>query len=31
MGIFKDDDKVFTNFVSNRILWDESMASTSCR
>ena len=31
MGIFEDDEKVFTNFVSNRILWDETMASTSCR
>ena len=31
MGIFQDDEKVFTNFVSNRILWDETMASTSCR
>lgn len=31
MGIFPDDETVFRNFVANRILWDESMASTASR
>jgi len=31
MGMFQNADNAFSNFVSNRILWDETMATTASR
>jgi uncharacterized iron-regulated protein len=31
MGMFAHSDNAFSNFVSNRILWDETMASVASR
>jgi uncharacterized iron-regulated protein len=31
MGMFQNTDNAFSNFVSNRILWDETMASVASR
>lgn len=31
MGMFQDTGNAFSNFVSNRILWDETMASVASR